>query len=70
MKYREVSEKLRGMGCIEIPRRSGGSHRKWINPATTQGTVIPDWGSDDLKLGTIRTAVKRLGIEWEDFEKA
>lgn len=70
MRYREVAEKLRRLGCVELPRRSGGSHRKWLNPATSTATVLPDWGSTDLKTGTVRAAVRQLGIDWPDFEKA
>jgi mRNA interferase HicA len=32
--------------------------------------VLPDWGGDDLKIGTLRAAVRQLGIAWDDFEKA
>ena len=49
--------------------RSKGAHRKWFNPATSRGAVLPDWGPSDLKIGTIRSAVKQLGIAWEDFEE-
>lgn len=70
MNYREVSRKLGRLGCEEIPRRSGGSHRKWLNPATQRATVVPDWGGRDLRLGTVRAAVRQLGIEWAEFEEA
>ena len=50
MTYREVARKLRRLGCQELPRRGGGSHRKWYNPATGQGTTIPDWGPKDRVL--------------------
>jgi mRNA interferase HicA len=70
MNYREISRKLTRLGCQELPRRSGGSHRKWFNPATQKATVLPDWGSRDLKLGTARAAVRQLGIDWVGFEKA
>ena len=70
MTYREVSRKLARLGCQELPRRSGGSHRKWLNPQTQRATVVPDWGSRDLKLGTLRALVRQLGIEWSDFDKA
>jgi mRNA interferase HicA len=33
-------------------------------------TSLPDWGSRDLKLGTIRAAVRQLGIDWDAFENA
>jgi len=68
MKYREAAKILRKLGCRELPRSGGGSHRKWYNQATDKATVLPDWGSKDLKQGTLRAAVKNLGIEWKDFE--
>ena len=70
MKYREVARKLGQLGCIEIARRSGGSHRKWQNPQNGNGAIIPDHGNQDLKTGTLHAVVKQLGLEWEIFEKA
>ena len=70
MKYREVARKLGVLGCREIARRGGGSHRKWHNPASGRSTVVPDWGGRDLKLGTVRAAVRQLGLEWNDFDTA
>jgi len=70
MTYREVAARLKRLGCEEVPRRGPGSHRKWRNPATGRGTVLPDWGSKDLKKGTVKAAVSQLGIEWTDFEEA
>jgi|GEM_PF-5230410 len=52
MKYREAARKLQALGCHELPRRKGGSHRKWFNPITGKATVLPDWGGKDLKWGT------------------
>ncbi|MEW6608122.1 MAG: type II toxin-antitoxin system HicA family toxin [bacterium] len=70
MIYREVTRKFIVLGCYELPRRSGGSHRKWFNPNTQRVTSLPDWGGRDLKLGTIRAAVRQLGIDWYSFENA
>ena len=67
MKYAELSRKLRELGCQELPRRGGGSHRKWYNPATDRYAPIPDWGSKDLKIGTVRGIIRQLGISREDF---
>ena len=67
MKYRDISRKLTTLGCEERKRKTGGSHRKWFNPNTQQGTVDPDWGNRDLKLRTIRSVVRQLGINWKDF---
>lgn len=68
MKYRDVTRKLKALGCQELPRNGGGSHRKWFNPDTQQVTSLPDWGSRDLKFGTIRAVVRQLGIDWDVFE--
>jgi len=70
MTYREAARKLRRLGCDALPRRSGGSHRKWHNPGSGKGTVLPDWGAKDLRMGTLRAAVTQLAISWEEFERA
>jgi mRNA interferase HicA len=70
MKYRDVTRKLKALGCQELPRRGGGSHRKWFNPETQQATVLPDWGGRDLKLGTVRAAIRQLDIDWNTFDGA
>ncbi len=70
MTYREVARKLTALGCRELARRGGGSHRKWLNPGTQRATVVPDWGGRDLKLGTVRSALRQLGVDWQDFQQA
>jgi predicted RNA binding protein YcfA (HicA-like mRNA interferase family) len=70
MTFRTAARKLKNLGCHEIARKGGGDHRKWHNPATNRTTVLPDWGSRDLKTGTLRAAVRQLGIDWSDFERA
>ena len=70
MKYREVARKLRTLGCHETIRRVRGSHRKWANPLTEGAAIIPDHGGRDLKIGTLRTAIRNLGIDWREFLKA
>lgn len=67
MNYRELARKLTALGCREQTRKRGGSHRKWVAP-NQRATVIPDWGSRDLKLGTVRSAVRQLGIDWQNFQ--
>lgn len=67
MKYREAARALRALGCVEIPRRGAGSHRKWHNPGTGRISTLPDHGSADLKTGTLRAAVSQLGIDWPRF---
>jgi len=70
VKYRDVAGKLTSLGCREIPRTGGGSHRKWTNPSANRSTVVPDWGGKELKLGTVRTVVRQLGLDWESFTRA
>ena len=70
MRYREAAQKLRRLGCSEQPRHGRGSHRRWLNPATGQFATLPDWGTQDLKLGTLRAAVRDLGLDWIAFTKA
>jgi mRNA interferase HicA len=40
-----------------------------VNPESQRATVLPDWGNRDLKIGTIKAAVKQLGIEWDTFSR-
>ena len=70
MRYRDVAHKLTMLGCELIPRRGKGSHRVWHNPINGRLTTLPDWGAKDLKIGTLRGAVRQLGLEWEEFENA
>jgi predicted RNA binding protein YcfA (HicA-like mRNA interferase family) len=69
MRYQEIATKLRKLGCVEIPRRGGGSHRKWQNPASQKISPVPDWGSKDLKLGTVRAIIRQLDLDWEEFKR-
>jgi predicted RNA binding protein YcfA (HicA-like mRNA interferase family) len=69
MRYREAAKKLRKLGCEELARRSGGSHRAWHNPVTGAVSPLPDWGHKDLKIGTLRQVVRDLGLDWEEFKK-
>jgi mRNA interferase HicA len=50
--------------------RRRGSHCPWVNPATGGRTTLPDWGPRDLKVGTLRAAVRELGLAWQAFEEA
>ena len=70
MRYREVERKLKALGCREIVRKGRGSHRKWFNPLTNGLASIPDHGTRDLKTGTLRAAIRYLGINWQDFNNA
>ena len=70
MRYRDAARKLANLGCYEVPRRGGGSHRRWFNPQVQRDAVLPDWGNRDLKTGTLRSAIRQLGIDWRAFQEA
>lgn len=70
MKYREIARKLQALRCEELPRRGGGSHRKWHNPANGRVAPVPDWGAKDLKIGTLRGIVRQLDLDWDEFNRA
>jgi len=53
-----------------LPRKGKGSHRKWYNPNHYLPVPVPDWGSKDLKIGTIRNIVKLLELNWTKFNQA
>ena len=67
MTYREVAKKLKKLGCSEVYRRGGGSHRLWRHLANDRMTTVPDWGSGDLKTGTLRAVIRQLGLDWNSF---
>ena len=62
-----VARKLEMLGCYEIPRQGSGPHRRWLNPQTQRDTVLPDWGGRDLKIGTLRSAMGQLALDWQVF---
>lgn len=72
MNYREVTKKLKVLGCLELVNKRKGSHRNWYNPKAQNIAPIPvpDWESRNLKSGTIRGIVKQLELDWEDFMNA
>ena len=69
MKYREAYKKLKSLGCEELPRRGAGSHRVWRNPQNGKIAPLPDWGSKDLKVGTLRAVIRQLDLNWQEFTK-
>ncbi len=68
MKYRELTKRLRKLGC-EFVRNGAGSHRIWWNPVNGHYTTIPDWRNKDLKTGTLRSILSDLGFTLRDIQK-
>ncbi|WP_419924429.1 type II toxin-antitoxin system HicA family toxin [Candidatus Poriferisocius sp.] len=68
MTYRELTRKLRALGC-EFDRQSRGSHEIWRNPASGTRTTIPNWGGKDLRSGTIRAILRDLQVDRNAFDR-
>ncbi|MCY4629709.1 MAG: type II toxin-antitoxin system HicA family toxin, partial [bacterium] len=67
--YRELRRKLRALGR-EFESQARGSHEIWRNPATAGRTTIPNWGSKDLRVGTIAVILRDLHLDRADFDRA
>ncbi len=68
MNYRQVTRRLRELGC-EFLRQAPGSHEVWWNPETKTFTVIPHHGGRDLPPGTLRAILRQLGFSPDQFYK-
>jgi predicted RNA binding protein YcfA (HicA-like mRNA interferase family) len=42
--------------------------QKMVQSNSTKNATLPDWGSRDLKIGTLRSAIRQLGIDWTEFQ--
>ena len=69
MKYRELTRKLRRLGC-DMDRQAKGDQEIWIRVAIGARTTIPNWGSRDLRTGTVSSILKDLRIPRDDFNRA
>ena len=69
MIYRELTRKLRRLDCV-FDRYAKGSHEIWMHSKTGARTTVPNWGSKDLRAGTISRILRDLGLRKEEFDKA
>ena len=69
MNYRELTRKLRRLGC-EFERQGRGDHEIWINTNTRTRTTIPNWQGRDMRTGTVRAILRDLAISRDDFDQA
>lgn len=68
MTYRELTRKLKKLGCV-FDRQGSGDHEIWINLTTRSRTTIPNWRSRDLRVGTVRAIMRDLDIDRGDFDR-
>ena len=69
MTYRELTRKLRRLGC-SFHRQAGGAHEIWINPANDRATTVPRHGNRDLATGTVHGIRRDLGFSRQEFDRA
>ena len=69
MTYRDLTRKLRRLGC-NFHRHGRGDHEIWANDATQSTAPIPNWRGKDLKPGTVSSVLRQLGISRRDFDRA
>jgi predicted RNA binding protein YcfA (HicA-like mRNA interferase family) len=66
--YRELTRKLRRLGC-ELKRQSRGSHEIWQHPERNLSAVIPRH-SGDIPTGTLAAILRGLGITRAELDSA
>ena len=66
MRYKELTKKLKRLGC-EYVRQGSGSHEIWKNERTQGVTVIPRHNKEIAK-GTLNKILKDLGFTLKDLQ--
>ena len=69
MTYRELTRKLRRLGCA-FDRQAGGSHEIRVNPDNNSQTTVPRHANRDLATGTVEGIRRDLGISRQEFDRA
>lgn len=67
MTYRELTRKLRRLGC-EFVRSAGGSHEIWWRPSNQRFTTIPHHANRDIAKGTLRAILRDLDISEKELK--
>ena len=67
MTYRELTRKLRTLGC-EFKRQSKGSHEIWTNPRRNLSAVVPHH-TGDFPSGTLN-AIETARPDRDEFDAA
>ena len=67
MRYRELTKRLRELGC-EYLRDAPGSHELW-NPQTGDTAIIAHHQRREIPTGTFFSILRDLGISYQDFQR-
>jgi len=68
MTYRELTQKLRRLGC-EFRRQAKGGHEVWWCRQRNRYTTISYHGSKDIPKGTLAAILRDLGLSKQDLDK-
>lgn len=68
MTYRELTRKLRRLGC-ELYRQAAGSHEIWWCPRTGRRATIPRH-KGDIPAGTLRRILRDLELTEQELREA
>ena len=68
MRYREAARKLARLGVTMFPDAAAALTGSGINLQAQKDATLPDWGSRDLKIGPLRSAIRQLGMDWSEFQ--
>lgn len=61
MRAREILKKLKADGWYEVEQR--GSHVQLKHPTKPGKVTVPDHGSKDIPIGTLKQIMKQAGLE-------
>lgn len=73
MRYRDALQRARAFGVVEDARRGKGSERLWIRETAPGSGKGPRYSmkchgdGTEIAPGTLRAALRRLGIDPKDF---
>ena len=65
LSYRDTIKKARKAGFV-FRRNTGGNHEIWWNEKTRKTCVIPH--HHEIKSGTLKSIIKQMGINEQEFE--
>ena len=62
MKYSELEQKLRSIGCYDTGKQMSG-HPLWYSPITELHFKMSNHKSQEVKTGTLQSIKKRSGLK-------
>ena len=54
---------------LDVTRFLGVAEVLTEDGSTPKRKRMPDWGGRDLKIGTLRSAIRQLDLDWKEFQE-